>query len=430
MASIQKRGSSYRVTVSCGYDIRGKKLLQTATFTPEPNLSPKKLEKAVQTFAFAFEQRVKNGQVLAGEKTTLQEFAQRWLTEYAQVHLEAGTLEKYRYELEVKILPALGHRKLSEIKPHHLNAFYLSLTRDGARQDGKKGGYRPASIHKTHVVLSSMLRTAVEWEILDRNPCSAVKLPAVQDTAEQIKFFTPEQTHAFLAFLHQEHTWEVAGHQRIDDTGKPYRVGPYVCGRETPLQIQVLLELAIYTGMRKGEILALTWADIDFDQDTVSITKSASPVKGKILIKAPKTKSSRRVVTIPHSLTERLDQLRQAQAAYRAQVGEYWQGTEAWIFTQENGRMMHYATPYHTLQTLIGQYNQRHPDAPLPMIPFHGLRHTSATLLISAHQDVKTVSARLGHAQTSTTMDIYTHALRENDRQAADSLEQMLGRRS
>ena len=101
MASIQKRGSSDRVTVSCGYDIRGKKLLQTATFTPEPNLSPKKLEKAVQAFAFAFEQRVKNGQVLAGEKTTLQEFAQRWLTEYAQVQLEAGTLEKYRYELEV-----------------------------------------------------------------------------------------------------------------------------------------------------------------------------------------------------------------------------------------------------------------------------------------------------------------------------------------
>lgn len=369
MASIQKRGSSYRVTVSCGYDIRGKKLLQTATFTPEPNLSPKKLEKAVQAFAFEFEQRVKNGQVLAGEKTTLQEFAQRWLTEYAQVHLEAGTLEKYRYELEVKILPALGHRKLSEIKPHHLNAFYLSLTRDGARQDGKKGGYRPASIHKTHVVLSSMLRTAVEWEILDRNPCSAVKLPAVQDTAEQIKFFTPEQTHAFLAFLHQEHTWQVAGHQRIDDTGKPYRVGPYVCGRETPLQIQVLLELAIYTGMRKGEILALTWADINFEQDTVSITKSASPVKGKILIKAPKTKSSRRVVTIPHSLTERLDQLRQAQAAYRAQVGEYWQETEEWIFTQENGRMMHYTTPYHTLQTLIGQYNQCHPDAPLPHDP-------------------------------------------------------------
>ena len=68
-------------------------------------------------------------------------------------------------------------------------------------------------------------------------------------------------------------------------------------------------------------------------------------------------------------------------------------------YREENGRMMHYTTPYHTLQTLIGQYNQCHPDAPLPMIPFHGLRHTSATLLISAHQDVKTVSARLGHAQ-------------------------------
>ena len=429
MASIQKRGGSYRVTVSCGYNIRGKKLTRTATFTPPPDLSPRKLEKAVQAFAFAFEQRVKNGQVLAGERTTLQEFAERWLAEYAQVHLEAGTLDKYRYELEEKILPALGHRKLAELKPHHLNAFYLSLTQDGARRDGRPGGYRSASIHKTHVVLSSLLRTAVEWEILERNPCSAVKLPSVPSPADQVKFFTPEQAAAFLAFLRQPHTWTTAGHRRTDDTGKPYQVAPYASCREAPLQMQVLLELAVYTGMRKGEILALTWADIDFDQDTVSVSRAVSPVKGGVRIKAPKTRTSRRVITIPHALTERLEALRRSQADYRARVGDYWKDTGDWLFTQEDGRMMHYSTPYHALQTLIGQYNRLHPDAPLPVIPFHGLRHTSATLLISAHQDVKTVSARLGHAQTSTTMDIYTHALRENDRRAADSLEALLKQR-
>lgn len=179
-----------------------------------------------------------------------------------------------------------------------------------------------------------------------------------------------------------------------------------MCGRETPLQIQVLLELAIYTGMRKGEILALTWADIDFDQDTVSITKSASPVKGKILIKAPKTKSSRRVVTIPHSLTERLDQLRQAQAAYRAQVGEYWQETEEWIFTQENGRMMHYATPYHTLQTLIGQYNQCHPDAPLPHDP---LPWPAAHLRHAAHQRPSGCQNRLRPAGSCPNLHHHGH---------------------
>lgn len=101
MASIQKRGNSYRITVSLGYDIQGKKLLQTTTFTPDPALTPKRQEKAVQAFALEFEQRVKNGQFLAGEKTTLQEFSQRWLREYAQPNLEPGTVVKYTSELDL-----------------------------------------------------------------------------------------------------------------------------------------------------------------------------------------------------------------------------------------------------------------------------------------------------------------------------------------
>ena len=232
---------------------------------------------------------------------------------------------------------------------------------------------------------------------------------------------------SFLHYIEQPHTWEVKGHQRTDDTGIPYMVGTYINQKRASHQLQVLFSLAIYSGMRKGEILALKWPDIDFTTDTVSITKAVTMVAGKPFIKAPKTKSSYRTVTIPHTLTVQLEQLRESQEEYRRKVGDYWKG-EDFLFIQEDGRMMNYSTPYHALQTIIAQYNADHdPEEQLPRIPFHGLRHTSATLLISeGHQDPRTVANRLGHAQTSTTLNIYTHALREGDRRAASALESIL----
>ena len=150
-------------------------------------------------------------------------------------------------------------------------------------------------------------------------------------------------------------------------------------------------------------------------------------VGGKPVCKAPKTKTSARTVSIPHFLSERLEQMHESQDAFKSKVGDYWQG-DNWVFTQDNGRMMNYSTPYQALQDTINRYNKGRPaDEQLPLIPFHGLRHTSATLLIASQQDIKTVSTRLGHAQTSTTMNIYAHALKESDRKAADALENMLG---
>lgn len=118
--------------------------------------------------------------------------------------------------------------------------------------------------------------------------------------------------------------------------------------------------------------------------------------------------------------------LREAQNDLRFQLEDLWQG-DNWIFTQDNGNMMNYSTPYQALQDTIARYNEnKSPGQQLPRIPFHGLKHTSATLLIANHQDLKTVSSRLGHAQASTTMNIYAHALQESDRKAADMLEAVL----
>ena len=171
MATIRERNGTYQITVYSGFDLNGRRKRETTTFTPPKELSPKKKEKVVQAFAIDFENRVKNGLVLAGEKTTLREFVDRWREEYASQNLEPGTLEKYNAEIDDKILPMLGHMILTEIKPHNVNAFYVSMTKNGVRRDGKPGGYSKGTITKTANVLSSILKTAVDWEVINRNPC-------------------------------------------------------------------------------------------------------------------------------------------------------------------------------------------------------------------------------------------------------------------
>lgn len=429
MASIKERNGSFQITVSCGYDINGKHLRETTTFTPDPKLTPQKRKKAVEEFARQFEAQIKNGVAMDGRKVTLKEFTDRWLEEYAAQKLQPGTVEKYRAELEEKVLPVLGHLKLSELRPHNLNAFFVSMTKDGARKDGKPGGYSKGSIAKTRNVLSSVLRTATEWEIIDRNPLDKVR-PQTEETADKIKFFTPEQAATFMDYIEKPYTVKTKGHKRIDDTGKEYTVGDYESTKEIPEQIRVLFVLAIYAGLRKGELLALEWSDIDFQADTISVTKAVSVVAGQQITKAPKTKNSYRTVSIPHFLTQRLRELKTARTKYRLSLGDYWQGAE-WVFIQDNGKQMSYSTPYSAFQDTIARYNADKPAADqLPLIPFHGLRHTSATLLIASKQDVRTVSSRLGHAQASTTMNIYAHALQETDRKAANALENILQKKA
>lgn len=425
MAGIVERNGSYRITVYSGFDGEGKRKRVTTTFIPDANLTPRKRQKAAEEFARKFEEKILNGDSFEASKTTLKEFSDRWLEEYAPQNLQEGTIEDYKDELDSKILPVLGYKKLSEIKPALLNSVFVTMTKDGARKDGRSGGYSKNTIKKTKDVLSSILRTAVDWEILEKNPMDKVR--TVGDApGDKIKFFTPEQAAAFLNYIEQPYVVATKGHKRTDDTGKDYAVGDYLSEKDLPEQIKILFNLAIYGGLRKGELLALEWSDIDFANNTVNIVKSTAVVNGKQIVKEPKTKNSKRIVAIPIWLTQRIRAMKLARARYRLSLGDRWQGGE-WLFIQNNGRQMSYYTPYSAFSDTIVRYNKnKKPSQKLPQIPFHGLRHTSATLLIAAKQDVKTVSARLGHAQTSTTMNIYVHALKEADRAASDAIEQVL----
>lgn len=425
MASIQNRNGHYQVTISSGYDVYGKKIRHVRTFTPDPSRTEKQQERDLKQFVREFEEEIESGVSQDGRKITFKAFSERWLTDYA-VNLQPGTITKYTQELRDKIYPAIGHRKLSDLKPAVLSSFFAALAKDGARLDGKPGGYSAASIAKTRNVVSAILRTAVQLEVIDRNPCEKAVLPKGEEVSEQIKFFTPEQAKTFLSYIETPYSLKVSGHQRVDDTGIPYTVGDYEIHKELSEQIRILFNLAIYAGLRKGEILALEFSDIDFEANTVSITKAVAVVNGKQICKKPKTKMSTRTVTIPSELTLRILQLKKSREQLKADLGDFWQG-EDWVFIQDNGQMMNYSTPYQALQDALHRYNaDKAPEDQLPVIPFHGLRHTAATLLIAAGVDVKTISARLGHALTSTTMNIYVHALQESDAKAADAISNLL----
>ncbi len=431
MATVEKRGNNCRITVSNGYDITGKQIREKATFTPDPNLTPKQQQKALDKFVFEFEEKVKSGKYLSGEKITLKEFSEKWLKEHGKPNLEPTTYASYQQYLDQKILPALGHLKLSKIQPMHLQSFYNNLLESGIRKDGKEGGYSVSTIKKCHAITSSILTTAVHWQIIETNPCERVSPPKQKQASDNVKHFTLKQAEAFLKALDMNFTTTYKAHDRIDDTGKKYHVETYTESRSLPTQLKVFFNLALFSGLRRGELIALTWDDVDFDNKTISVTKSTGYTGKETITKSPKNKSSVRVIKVPEPVIDIIKKYKKEQQELRLSLGDQWQG-DNFIFIQWDGKQMNLSTPYQAFKELISKYNATVTDETLklPNIPLHGLRHTSATLLISENIDIRTVSARLGHAQTSTTMNIYAHSLKQMDEKAADTLGSLLKRKA
>jgi integrase len=426
MASIEKRetkkGISYIITVSNGYSVSGKKLREKAVFNPNPNQTPKQQQRDLEKFVLEFESRVKNGKCYSGEKITFYDFTVKWLKEYANNQLEATTVSSYVATLDKHIIPEIGHLKLSEIKPLHLQEFYNKLLKEG---NGEKGGYAPSTVKRLHAVISSILATAYEWQMIEYNPCDRVKLPK-SNTSEKIKYFTFEQAETFLNALELEYSADYKAHTRTLKSGKQSSVPSYKAKRTIPTQLKVLFNMALFGGFRRGELIALTWDRINLKNNTVEVVSSTGYANNKMYNKAPKTKGSIRLVTLPKSVIDMLKIYRREQLEQRFLLGEKWNG-DNWVFTKWNGEQMNLFTPSQAFTNIINKYNSTVTDESekLPLIGFHGLRHTHATLLVSTNTDIKTISARLGHANTSTTLNIYAHSLQKQDETCANVLDDM-----
>jgi integrase len=376
---IEKRGNdSWRLTVSDGLDSQGKQIRYRKTIQA-------KKEKAAEKELALMIAEIEKGQFISTGKLTFADFIDRWFKSYADINLAPKTLHRYRQMLDSRIIPILGHYKMDKLRPVHLLDFCTFLRNEDTKQRGKSGKLSDMTILHHFRLVSAILQTALQWQVISFNPAKNVKAPKVKRMPGA--YYDEGQTAALLEAVEND-----------------------------PIIYKVLIYLAISTGLRRGELMGLEWDDINFDKTVLTVKRASQYLPGKgTFTKDPKNESSKRVVSLPSSIIVLLKEYRREQLQERLRLGDMWQDSNR-IFTTWDGRPMHPDTPSNWFPKFLKRNN-------LPHIPFHGLRHTAATLLIDKGLNIKAVSARLGHTQASTTINIYTHALKSADRKAADMME-------
>lgn len=409
-----KRGITYKFSVFVGYDQNGKQICKYKSFTPTSS-APKKAEKEAAAAYAEFEKQVRTGMYF-DENITFSDFYSEWLETYGKKQLTPAEYENQERTVSRVWLPALGYLPINQIKGIHIQKVINDL---------EEQGLKPQTIQKYFTELSTVFTRAYKLEIIESNPCRRVTIPR-NEKENKIHFFSVQQAESFLKACQDGITVHHA--EKIRKNGR--KIPAYDESMEIPLQFQVYFTLAIYSGFRRGEMLALQWKDIDFKNHLITISKATSSAKSMNgqFIKDPKSKAGKRTISLPESCFDLLKRWKKEQAAAARALGTAWQGSadpeSRYIFIQDDGKQMHLSTPTHKFREILTAYNAAASDQEqLPEIHLHDLRHTSASILISAGVDVATVSRRLGHSKISITLDTYTHALPDIDQAASCALE-------
>ena len=381
-AKISNRGNgSYLLTVSVGYDEQGKQIVKRKTVKAS---SKREAEKAYVLFA----SEVQKGEVAFTGKLKLSEFARRWFKEHCEKKLAPKTQRSYRNHLNNRILPALGHLDINKLQPLHIINFISHLQSERNRFDGREGKVTDESIRYSFRVLSSMLKDAVQWQVISISPCEKVEPPSANRSS--VKIIDESNISQMIKLLSTE-----------------------------PLKYRVIIMLAIDSDLRLGEMMGLKWSDVDLNNATVSVNKANQALGGKgIFTKSTKNQSSVRNVAISNSTVNLLKTYQMEQLETKSNLADKWVD-ENWVFTQWNGKPMYPTTPSQWFLKFLKRKE-------LPHMPFHALRHLSATVLIAQGVPLKNVSSRLGHADIRTTANIYSEALQTVDRQAAAKMDEFL----
>lgn len=452
MATITKRGNSYLIRVSAGYDVNGRQIKKNMTWTPPASVRPSQIEKELTKQAILFEEKVANNRSM-DPHIRFSEFAEKWMKSDAAGRLAPKTMQRYEMLLG-RINQSIGNIQIDRLQPHHLVDFYLNLAEDGVRQDSKylfndlkkikedqgikkivdfakKVGLatntvssalsnkpvskttvqavakafklEPSEIAKEiegkinlsdrtvlhhHRLISSILQTAVHWGIITSNPASRVKAPSVKRS--ESKYLDEVQAKKLIELL-----------------------------ETAPIQYRTMILLLIYSGIRRGELCGLDWHDVDFKNHVLHINRTSQYVKGKgIFDKDTKTEKSARSIKLSPLAFTALNKYKQWQKKEMLKRGHTWT-EDVRLFTKDDDTPIHPDTISKWFHEFI-EYNG------LPAANIHSLRHTNATLMIASGVDIRTVSSRLGHSQTSTTMDIYSHAIQSADAAAAETIANIL----
>jgi integrase len=318
------------------------------------------------------------GLLPAGERQTLGQYLTRWLEDVARPKVRPVTLESYAGMVRRHILPHLGRVRLTKLTAQDLAGLYRRLL---------EGGLSPHTVRYTHRILHQALGQAVRWGLVARNVADLVDAP--RSRQREMRPLTPEETKRLL---------EAA---RKDRRGALYVV-------------------AVASGLRQGELLALTWADFDPATGELQVRRTLAFTSAGVYFSEPKTARGKRTVRLPAFAVAALQEHRRRQLEERLRLGPAWEDHDL-IFPDEAGRPVRWRSP------ICRAFKRFLSRAGLPQIRFHDLRHTAATLLLALGEHPKVVQERLGHSSVRITLDVYSHVLPDLQKAAAEKLDALLG---
>lgn len=321
------------------------------------------------------------GVLVAGTRQTVFAYLDQWLEQDHKHHVRIGTYANYRINLDTHIVPVLGRIQLQKLTWEQVQAFYDKKIEEGLS---------PGTIKIIHGLLHRALDTAVKRGLVPRNVCDFVSPPSLP--RHEVTPLTEVQAQQLLQVVRGQ-------------------------------DLEGLITLALTTGMREGEILALRWGDINLDAASLQIRRTIQRISGHGIVESePKTPLSRRKITLPAFVVESLRRHRVRQLEQRVKVGEKW-SKEDFVFSNCYGG-------YKDANQLRLEFRRLLQVANLPLIRFHDLRHSAATILLGMGVHPKIVQELLGHSKINTTMDIYSHVLPSMQKEAMGKLDNLYGKQS
>ena len=381
MATIQKRGDSYTIRVSCGYDVNGKHKEQSMTWKPNENMSERQIEKELKRQAVLFEEQVNHGYKTTAVK--FQDFAEEWFEEYAKLNLRSTTYERM-LQLRKRVYNAIGHLRMDKITARQLQSFINSLAKDGANEKTGKPLAQKTIRHNLSFI-SDVFNYAVKMDLLSDNPCRKVTIPKGEVKEKQI--YSQEEMAQLLTAIHGE-----------------------------SLKYKAFFFLIAYSGFRRSEMLGLEWKDIDFENNIITIKRTSNYTAERgIYTDTTKTKRSQRVLKISPYIMEILKEYKLEQDEEALRLGDKWVETDR-LFVKWNGEPMNNQTPYGWLKEFCEKNG-------LPFYGIHSFRHFAASSLISAGLDVTTVSGALGHCNSGTTLNVYSHMFQNAQARVSEAMD-------
>ncbi len=350
----------------------GKRRTETMTVRGSRKDAEKELRKHLRG--------LDTGDYVEPSNITVRGYMQQWL-DSVKGRVTPKSHERYEEIVTGFINPALGNHKLAKLMPIHIQKAYIDWE-SGGRRDKKEGGLSPRSRLHIHRILKSALKCAVQLQLLVRNPADGVKSP--KPARVEMKTLTAEESAKLLAAI-----------------------------KTSRLYWPVLMALA--TGMRRGEILALRWKNLDLDKASARVVESIEQTKKGIRFKAPKTDKTR-VITLPTFAIEELRRLKAQQAEELLKLGVAQSGDTLICARQDGKPMMPDSLTFGFVRFIKNMKG-------FPRIRFHDLRHSHATQLLLSGVHPKVAQERLGHSSVTVTLDIYSHVTENMQNDAASKLD-------